>query len=374
MIEKGKISPFQMALIMYVTVVATAILYIPFVNAQQANRDLWLSPIWGSLSGFLIVFIMIKLYKIYPKKTLIQYSEIILGRALGKIIGFIYLFFLLHDTAIAFREYSEFIESSFLFKTPMVVIIGSIALICAYAVHGGLEVVGRCALVFLPIVLFFYVMIYFLLIPDLNVNNMFPIMEDGLIPSIKGSIAPHAWLSQYSLMSFLIPFLTDETKGMKWGIASVFASVITMVFMNLGNLFLFGQSITNIPFPVFVAAKYISVGKFFEHVESIVISVWVLGGFVQLSAFYYMLVLGTSQWLKLSSYKPIVLPIGYLIILFSIWSTSSLQEMLQSMGTTTPFYFLTIQLLIPILLICMAIIKKQGHLGKNHMHKLKPKD
>lgn len=360
MIEEGKISPFQMALIMYVTIVGTSILYIPFITAQQANRDLWLSPIWAFLSGFLIVFIMIKLYKLYPKKTLIQYSELILGRTLGKIIGFLYLFFLLHDTAIAFREYSEFVESAFLYKTPMVVVIGSMVLTCAFAVRGGIEVVGRCALVFLPIVLFFYVMIYLLLIPDLNVKNMFPIMEYGMIPSVKGSLAPHAWLSQFSLISFLVPFLTNETKGMKWGIASVFASVTTMVFINLGNLFIFGETITSIPFPVFQAARYISVGSFFEHVESIVLAVWILGAFVQLSAFFYMLVLGTSQWLKLSSYKPIVLPMGYLILLFSIWSTSSLQEMLQSMGTTTPFYFLTIQLLIPILLISITIIKKQG--------------
>ena len=109
MIERGRISHLELAFIMYATVTATAILYIPYVTAQQAKRDLWLSPIWGSLSGFLIVMIIVKLSKLYPGKTLIQYGELILGRTLGKIIAFIYLFFLLHDTGIAFREYAEFI-------------------------------------------------------------------------------------------------------------------------------------------------------------------------------------------------------------------------------------------------------------------------
>ena len=359
MIEKGKISPFEMALIMYATVVATAILYIPFITAQYAKRDLWLSPIWASLSGFLIVFIMIRLYKLYPKKTLIEYSELIVGRAFGKIIGFIYLFFLLHDTAIAFREYGEFVESAFLHKTPMIIVTGSIALTCAFAVHGGLEVIGRCSLIFLPIVVILYITIYLLLIPDLSIKNILPIMEHGLLPSVKGSLAPHAWLSQFSLMTFLLPFLSNEKAGMKWGMLSVVACVMTMVFINLGNLFLFGGIITTIQFPVFEAARYISVGSFFEHVESIVIAVWVLGGFVQLSAFFYMLVLGTSQWLKLPSYKPIILPLCFLIVLFSIWSASSLQEMIKSMGTTTPFYFFTVQLLIPFFLLCIALLRKK---------------
>lgn len=359
MIEKGKISHLELALIMYGTVVATAILYIPYVTAQHAKRDLWLSPIWGSLSGILIVIVVVKLAKLYPGKSLVEYGELILGRAVGKAVAFIYLFFLLHDTAIAFREYGEFIESAFLHKTPMIFVTGSIALSCAIAVHGGIETIGRCALIFLPIVLALYILIYVLLFPDLHVKNLFPIMQDGVIPSIKGSLAPHAWLSQFSLMSFLIPLLSNQQKVLKWGMFSVFASVGTMVFINLGNLFLFGGIISNLYFPVFEAARFISIGDFFEHIESVVLAVWVLGGFVQLSAFFYMLVLGISQWLALPSYKEFVLPVGFLIILFSIWAVPSFEDMIRGMGTTVPLYFLTVQLVIPILLLCTALIRKK---------------
>jgi spore germination protein KB len=64
MIERGRISYLELALIMYGTIVATAVLYIPYITAQEAKRDLWLSPIWGSLSGFLIVMIIVKLSKL----------------------------------------------------------------------------------------------------------------------------------------------------------------------------------------------------------------------------------------------------------------------------------------------------------------------
>ncbi|WP_053362516.1 endospore germination permease [Bacillus sp. FJAT-27251] len=359
MIEKGRISYLELAFIMYATVIATAVLYVPYVTAQHAHRDLWLSPIWGSLSGILIVAIIVKLSRLFPGKTLIQYCEPILGRTIGKLVAFIYLFFLLHNAAVAFREYGEFIESAFLHKTPMIIVTGSIALTCAIAVHGGIETIGRCAMIFLPIVLALYILIYLFLIPDLNVKNILPVMSDGVMPSIKGSLAPHAWLSQFSLLSFLLPLVRKQQKVMKWGMISVAASVLTMVFINLGNLFLFGKMIANLHFPVFEAARYISIGSFFEHIESIVIAVWVLGGFVQLSAFFYMLVLGTSQWLTLPSYKPFVLPIGFLIILFSVWSIPTFEDMIRGMSTTMPFYFLTVQLIIPILLLGVAVLRRK---------------
>lgn len=98
MIEKGRISYLELALMMYATVVATAILYIPYITTQHTKRDLWLSPIWGSLSGFLIVMIIVKLSKLYPGKTLIEYGETD-SRADSRQNDRVFsLFFLLHDT------------------------------------------------------------------------------------------------------------------------------------------------------------------------------------------------------------------------------------------------------------------------------------
>ncbi len=52
MIEKGKISAAQMAMMMYPTIIATAILLVPAITARHANQDMWLSPLWASLIGF----------------------------------------------------------------------------------------------------------------------------------------------------------------------------------------------------------------------------------------------------------------------------------------------------------------------------------
>ena len=91
--EKGKISALQMAILLYPTIVATALLGVPGITAKYAGNDLWLSPILASLIGYVTVYIAYQLHKLYPNQTVIQFSEQIIGRFAGKILGFLYLFF-----------------------------------------------------------------------------------------------------------------------------------------------------------------------------------------------------------------------------------------------------------------------------------------
>lgn len=105
------------------------------------------------------------------------------------------------------------------------------------------------------------------------------------------------------------------------------------------------------------AARYISIADFFEHVESIVMALWVAGAFIKISVFYYAAVLGTAQLLHLKNYKPIVFPLGILLALLGIWSAGTFTEMKETLGKLVPFYLPTVQTLIPLLLLTTAIIK-----------------
>jgi spore germination protein KB len=139
LIERGKFSALQMALMMNPAISATALLLVPAITAKHAKQDLWLSPIWACLIGFLALFLAYKLNKIYPKETMIEYSELILGKFLGKFLGALFLFFYLHITGIIVREYGEFVSGTFLHHTPMIVILGTMVLVCSFAVNGGLK-------------------------------------------------------------------------------------------------------------------------------------------------------------------------------------------------------------------------------------------
>lgn len=357
--EKGKISAFQMGIMMYPTILATAILIVPSITAKYAKNDMWLSPIWASLTGYLTVYLAFRLHRLYPKQTPIQYSERILGKILGKVVGFSILFFYLHALGSIGREYAEFIVGAFLTQTPISLVIATLILLCGFTVRGGVEVIGRSAQLFFPVFVFPLVVMIFLLMPELDPENILPVLEQGMKPSLLGAIVPMSWFSQVFLISFLLPFLTDQVKGKKWGMISVLAVMLTLVITNLIVLFIFGGDTSSMVYPLMAVARYISIADFFENMESAVMAIWVVGAFVKVSVFYYAAALGTAQWLNLSDFRPIVLPLGFLISLISFWDVPNFPELVHYLETVLPFYGTFVQTGIPAFLLLIAVIRNR---------------
>jgi spore germination protein KB len=291
--------------------------------------------------------------------TLIEYSEIILSFLPGKVFGFIFLFFYLHLNGTVLRIYGEFVVGSFFTKTPLIVIIGSMTLVCAFAVRGGVEVVARGAQFFSPIVVVLLLFIIILLIPDMEPKNILPIMDKGIMPSLRAAVSPQGWFSDYILIAFLLPFLSDRGNGLKWGMISVFAVILTLVAMNMVALFIFGTVTSSFTYPLMSAARYISIADFLQNLESIIMAIWVAGTFIKISVIYHALVLGTAQWLNLSDYRPLIFRSVFCWCLYSIWFAPNLQEISLWIGTAIVFYLATKQVVIKVLLLMMSKIRKK---------------
>jgi len=357
--EKGKISSLQMAMMMFPAIAATAVLGVPSITAKYAKNDLWLSPILASLIGFVTVYIAYQLHKLYPKETVIQFSERIIGRFAGKILGILFLFFYIQTGGLIIRQYAEFIVDSFLVNTPISVIMASMVFLCALIVHGGLEELGRAAQLFFPVLAlapFFFII--FLGI-DFEFRNIFPILGDGMMPPIKGAVVPGGWFTEFFLITFLLPFLEDQKKGRKYGMMAVLAVMMLLVMINLIVLFVLGPTTPSKIYPLFTVIRYISIAEFFEHLESGLMALWIVGAFVKMSVFYYATVLGTSQWLNLSDYRPVVWSVGILILEFSFWSLPNTIGLERYLVGTFPPFALLIQTIIPLFLLVIAVVRKR---------------
>ncbi|QRG65082.1 GerAB/ArcD/ProY family transporter [Brevibacillus choshinensis] len=358
MLERGKISASQMGMMMFLAVVASGVMWIPGITGKYARNDLWLSPIWAAFIGVITVWTAIRLHRLYPQKSAIQYSEEILGRLGGKVIGFLMIFFYLHLTGFIVRSYAEFIVANFLHRTPVSVIVISMIGVCAFAVTGGVEVVGRTAQLFFPV---FLIPVFFmpLLLGDMKLDYLFPVLEHGVLPSLKGALVPGGWFSEMFIMSFFLPYVKDVEKGMRSGFLTVFGITMLLTMINLFILFVLGKQVGDFLFPVMVAFRYISVAEFFENMESLIMAIWILGMFVKISVFYYVTVMGAGQWMRASEYRYLVLPFGLLIGLFSFWSYPDFDTGLQFDMYAFPFYGPSILTVLPLLLLLVGSLRKR---------------
>ncbi|SDW19474.1 endospore germination permease [Paenibacillus sp. CF384] len=359
MIEKGKISALQLAMILYPAIVATGDLIIPAFTARLAKRDLWMSPIWAIVVGLIVLYIMYRLYKIYPNETLIQQLERIFGSILGKAIGACYLFAILHINGMIVRQYADFVTMVFLRNTPILFIIASMVLVCAITVRGGIEAIARSAQILVPLLILSWIIILVLLIPDMQPHNLLPVFANGVQPSLKGAVPTGGWFAHFALVSFLLPHLVNPQKAMKWGTIAAIFIMVTLVLITMATLFIFGDITSQLQYPVMMAIRYINVADFFEHVEAIMVAIWVIGAFIKISIYFYVFVLGTSQLLHLSDFRPIVYPSGILLALFTLWVAPNIQEFAHYLGTSTPFENMTFELVLPAGLLLAAILRNK---------------
>lgn len=356
--DKGKISASQLAIMIFPTIMATAILSVPSLTMHYAGHDMWLSPIWGSVVGVAAIGISLGLNSLYPGKTIIEVSSQLLGWLPGKLFGLVFLFFWPHLIGLIIRVYGEFISSNALPETPLFVIMGTMTAVCALNVRLGIEVVGRTSQIFVTLLAFLLCLIFVLLIGELSPEELLPFMEKGLLPTLKGAVSPAAWFSEYIVLAFLLPFVHNRKNVTPIMLSSLVITTIAMVATNLFCLFLLGDLTDSFAYPVMIAARYITIADFLQHIEAIVIAIWIFGIFVKISVFLYIFIITAAQWLGLKSYKPLVFPLSYLCMVFTYWLVSDRPGASSLVSTSANVYTLVILLALPAALYLIALLKK----------------
>ncbi|MFM9281251.1 GerAB/ArcD/ProY family transporter [Paenibacillus jiagnxiensis] len=349
MVEKGKISAAQLGLLFYSVAAYDGILYIPKITGKEAGHDLWISPIWAHLPGLLFVLMVLRLSCMFPKETIFQYSERLLGPWFGKVVGLAVIIYGINLTSVILREYSDFISAAFLQKTPTLVAIGGMILLVSYAVRGGVEVLGRLAQLFLPLTFLVFGLLILLSIPEWDVNNILPIMGKGIAPSVKGAIIPFSWFSGYLMLGLYFPFVSNQRKTIVYVLLTWFAIMLTLSVSGLVSVLLFGKHISTLNYPFIEVVRYIGIGKFIQHLDALLLIVWLPGTFIQLTTYLYTAALGASQLFGLNQYRQLVFPIGMLALVMSMWETSSVDAFEKYLGTSHvifDFFYMVLGLLL----------------------------
>ncbi|TYO97302.1 GerAB/ArcD/ProY family transporter [Desulfallas thermosapovorans] len=361
MLERDRISGGQAVLLNITMIIATAMLGAPAIAATHARQDAWLSMLLATLLALPIALVTVKLGTLFPQKTLVEYTGDILGKWPGKLIGLLYLLWFIQICAVMIREYGNFLVDVFLPETPLIAINIIGAALAAYTVKKGLEVLVRVNQIFLPLILISVVLIFLLALPEMRIERFLPAFETGAVDIFRGAVAPLAWMGEISTFAMLIPFLTRTGQAPRIAIITIPLVGLFFTLLTVASIAVFGPNIANMNFPVLNTARVINIANFIDRPEPLVMTIWVTGGLLKISIFYYVIVLGSAQWLALKDYRPLVLPVGVILAALSMAMADNILEISHFIAYIWPPYALiTFELGIPVLLLTIALLRKQG--------------
>lgn len=361
--EGGKINSKQAILLMVTMVLPTAFLFVASVTAHLAKQDSWISVLLATLAGVLIAWAVVSLSLRFPGKTLFQFPEIILGRWPGKAVALLYIWWYLHLNAEILQEYGSFLVAAFMPETPLIVFMLLIMAIAAYAVRNGLEVFTRINEIILPLILGAVAVLVLLATKEMDLKRLMPVfIENGAVRVIKGAVMPTAWMGEIVTMAVLIPYLDKEKEAFRIAATATLITGFFMLISQVTDIAIFGPEVSaRLLFPGLNGIRMIHLANFLERLEPILMAIWVAGALVKISVFYWAAVLGSAQCLELKDYKPLVLPVGVILLALSIMLHDSILDLYVVMGTLWGPYSLTLFIVgIPLFLLVVAVIRGQG--------------
>lgn len=356
--RKTLLTNWQAIILILLANTSSAVYFIPSIPVTFVNQDAWVAVIIATLIAiFFIFYPLAHLGRKYPGKTIIQYSESILGKLLGKITGFllIYFFFQVHCWTI--REFGE-LAAIFLPETPLLVFILLLSLITAYAVYNGIEVIGRCAELLFPAGIFALMVISLLTVKELDVSKIYPVMESDLLSLFKAVLTPLDWLSIGCVFGVITAFVNNKAKLRKIGFIAVGISGVILVVFSIINIMVFGVPfLKTITFPLLLLAR-MSIDPVLGRIEIFIIALWTSWLFIRAAVFSYATVLSLSQVLELADYRFLIVPQTFLAVAYSLYQYESWVEFsyLASIGQVFDLFF---TMFIPLLLWLVSLIRSR---------------
>jgi len=361
MLEKGKINSLQAVLLLISMILPTAVLSVPSITVKSARQDAWLSIIIATVAGLLMARLVATLGLRFPGKTLIEYGEEILGKVPGKIVGLLYIWWFLHMNALVIGEYGVFLTSAIMPDTPVSVFYIAVVVVAAYAVRNGLEVLSRANQLLIPITVLLAT-VFILSTGNMKLSRMLPVFETDFLSLLKGSAVPASWLGEIVTFAMIIPYLNKPREAHRVAALSVLLVSFFLTASIMEALLIFGPHLTGAwIFPVFNAVRLITVDNSLGRLEIIIVLAWVLGGFFKVGVFYYAAVLGSAQWLELKDYRPLVLPVGIILVALSILIHEGIVDLFDFLARFWPPYALLVfEAGIPLVLLLVALVRGKG--------------
>lgn len=360
--EKIQLSHSSLIILMMGFIFGSTVIISP---GGGAGHDAWLAVLIGLGEGLVFVAIFTLLAQRFKGKTLVEIATLVYGPVIGKAISLIFLAYLFHLGSLVLSNFSRFF-GLILPETPNRVFSLLIILVCILSVQRGIEVIARCAIIFVPINIAIILVDTLFLIKEMKLENLLPFFD---VPIAKLLLAAHGTATfpfgETVVFLMLFCYLKTTKRGI---LISSFLAVITtgMILMMIvaRNFSVLGASAEVYIYTSFQAVQNINIVNIINRIEILIAINFLNMGIIKISVLLFGTVSGTAQVLGLKSYKPLIIPFSILMIFLESITNVNTPEMLEFAEKTYPIYALPFQLGIPLLTLVLAIIRKLPREGQ----------
>lgn len=354
----NKITEWQLYCILVMLTLPVAFLEQPHRLIHIAYNNAWLTFVPVLLTGTLLI----KVYEVIIKKSREPFPVMFdehLGKIVGRLLGFVYIFIFLLTCAFNLRVFLEFMKMMVLPMTPISVFIGVILLVGFMAIKNGLAGIARYSEFFLPIGLGFTLLVVLIaLASNFNLKNIHPIGYIGYKAYGMGVLTATLILGKMMPVLSLAYFLADKKRVTGVMYKLLFTYVPFLAFSTFAVIVTLGTyPAHNYVFPSFNMIRLAHVSTFLLNMDIFFVAVLIIGVVGAVTLSWWMACFTTQKVFNLRNYRFVSAPTSLIIgIMTLIISPNNLGVVVWSLKIM-PLIFMIFFILVPLLICIICLFK-----------------
>lgn len=335
-------------------------------RAMEAKQDFWLAIIFAMLISIPFMLIFYRIHSLDTNKDILDINEYIFGRILGKILNFLLVYYVATNMMSVMYVFNDFIITASLRNTPKEITYISLTILSIWVAKGGIEVMGRWTEYILPIIIIVLFIGSILLIPQMEINNMKPILSAGIKPIIEGGILTFLFpLSETIAFTMIFSGLKSKKSYKKIYLKGLIYGGLFIILLVLTEVLVLGVKDTLIfYFPGYRTFSRLNPRGVMQRLEIISAATFILGGFIKISVLLLAVSRGTAKIFGFHDYRFIVTPVALIIANISYIFYDNTIHMFEWISDFWGYFAFPFEFCIPIIIWIMVEIKNR-RLSKN---------
>lgn len=357
----------ELCMLLILSLWGNALLGLPSVLIGVAGRDAWLSIILGTALQLLLIPIFTGIFSQMNGDTLGQYLNRIFGRWLGKAMLFLCLFFVPFQIfVLTLRGLGDFTSTDLYIETPPSAIYIIVLSAMVYCLHKGITAVAKSTELTFPIAVLLLVVLLLSLMDGAEWNKFLPFMENGSGPVLHGAVSFVGYpSSEIALSLFLAPFLKSKQSYRKALWQSSLITGLGLLMLTVMVVVVLGENLPpNIPYASQFAAKTVTVGGFYERIETAITVIWFIVMFYRMIFSFYICAHGLAELFALKNHFSVLIPLALLSIPLAmlVWDNPSVTS---EVATVWPTGAIFLNILLPLFWLLFGKLKLKVERNKN---------
>lgn len=343
--------------------IGVGILTFPRALAKATGAvDGWISVVLSGLIAYLIAWTLAKLASRFPRQTFFEYSSLIASKPVGYILTTLVCMYTMLFVSFEIRAIGNIAKQYLFYNTPVEMITLSFLLVVQYSVAGSRISMLRLNLLFLPVVLFVMLVVLVFTQPLVDMENIRPYFSSSWRSLLQGSKDVGLSYSGFEIILFYTMLMKRPQEATKSVLLGLLIPVILYMIIYIFVIAVFSAEVVkNLTYPTIELAKEVEVpGGFFERVESIFFTIWIMTIFNTSTMWLDITVLNLISMFKRVS-KIVWILILSPIIYFIAMLPQNLVDFF-SYGDNLTYFGLIVVYLCPICLLVLAMLRGvKGH-------------